>query len=69
MSWRDRCGSKLVDVSEAVGRVNSGDTLAVAPYLTSPFTLCNALIERAKRGEIANVRVDHLAALDTVGSP
>ena len=48
MSWRDRCGSKRVEVSEAVGRVNSGDTVTVAPYTTSPFTLCNPLIERGK---------------------
>jgi 4-hydroxybutyrate CoA-transferase len=43
--------------------VRSGDTVAVAPYTTTPFTLCNALIERGRRGEIGNVRVDHLASL------
>ena len=63
MSWRDRCGPKLVDVSQAIDRVNSGDTIAVAPFTVTPFTLCNALIERGRRGEISNVRVDHLASL------
>ncbi len=63
MSWRDRCGPKLVDVNRAIERVNSGDTIAVAPFTVTPFTLCNALIERGRRGEISNVRVDHLASL------
>jgi 4-hydroxybutyrate CoA-transferase len=62
MNWRDRCGEKLVSVEEAVGRIKSGDTVGVAPYTSTPFTLCTALMERGKAGAISGVRIDHPAA-------
>ena len=62
MSWQDRCGDKLVSVDQAIDTVKSGNVVHVAPYSTTPHTLCDALQERARQGRIANVRVDHPAA-------
>jgi acyl-CoA hydrolase len=62
MSWRDRLGPKLVSLELAVGRVESGQIVAAAPFTCSPMTLCRGLAERGHRGELENVRVDHLAS-------
>lgn len=62
MDWRARCGRKLVPLEQAVARVESGQTVAVSPYTNSPVTLCHGLIERGRKGGLANVRVDHLAS-------
>ena len=43
-NWRDQCRDKLVSADEAVKRIQPGDTVAVAPFITTPHTLCNALI-------------------------
>ncbi len=61
--WRDRCGTKLVSLETAIGHIRSGDVVAVAPYTTTPFTLCNGLAERGRQGEITAVRIEHLASL------
>jgi acyl-CoA hydrolase len=63
MDWRARLGSKLVSLDAAIGRVSSGDTVGVAPFTTSPITLCNGLIARGRAGGLENVRVEHLASL------
>ena len=47
MSWRDRCGDKLVSPEAAVERVKAGDVVGIAPFTCSPLTLCEALMERA----------------------
>jgi 4-hydroxybutyrate CoA-transferase len=62
MDWRSRCGSKLVSLEAAVARVESGQVVAAAPFTCSPMTLCQGLFDRGKRGEIENVRVEHLAS-------
>jgi len=62
MDWRERLGGKRVALETAVGRVESGQTIAVAPFTCSPHTLCRGVIERGRKGELENVRVDHLAA-------
>ena len=62
MTWQDKCAGKLVGLDEAVGSISSGDVVNVAPYSTTPMTLCRALQERGRRGEISNVRIDHPAA-------
>ena len=62
MNWRDRLGSKLVSLESAVGQVASGQTVAVAPFTCSPMTHCRGLVERGRKGELENVRVDHLAS-------
>jgi len=61
MDWRETFGDKLMDPREAVQVVKSGDQLAVAPINCTPYTLCEALYDR--RGELSNVRIDHLAPL------
>jgi 4-hydroxybutyrate CoA-transferase len=63
MNWRDRCRDKLVSPQEAVHRIKSGDVVSVAPFTTTPYTLCNALIERGKAEELTDVRIDHPAGL------
>ncbi len=62
MSWQDKCGDKLVSLEQAIGTIQSGDVVNVAPYSTTPMTLCNALKTRAAKGELTNVRIDHPAA-------
>jgi len=63
MDWRTRLGTKLVSLEDAVGRVGSGATVGVAPFTTTPVTLCEGLKARARRGELRDVRVEHLASL------
>jgi 4-hydroxybutyrate CoA-transferase len=69
MRWQDRVGSKLVSPQNAVARVGSGQTVGVGTYTCTPHTLCRALAERGRRGEIENVRIDHAAALFCWTSP
>lgn len=61
--WRDRVRDKLVTAESAVGHVKSGDTVGVGPFTATPFTLCRALAERGRKGELERVRVEHLASL------
>ena len=61
MEWQERLGKNLASPAEAVGVVKSGDRVALAPFTTTPFTLCAALYER--RNELEGVRIDHPAGL------
>jgi 4-hydroxybutyrate CoA-transferase len=63
MDWRSRLGRKLVSAEEAVSHVRPGATVAIAPYTTTPATLCEALAARGRAGELADVRIEHLASL------
>lgn len=63
MDWRTRLGSKLVSLEDGVGHVRSGQTVACAPFTTSPITLGEGLKARARQGGLENVRVEHLASL------
>ena len=69
MSWREQYAGKLTSVEDAVGRVQSGQVVAVAPFTCTPHTLCNALIERGKRGGFEGVRIDHPASLSAWTQP
>ena len=60
--WRSRLGSKLVSLEDAVAHVQSGMTVAAAPFTCSPITLAHGLIERGRKGELENVDVHHLAS-------
>jgi 4-hydroxybutyrate CoA-transferase len=62
VSWRDQLGPKLVPLETAMLQVRSGQTVAVAPFTCSPMTLCRGLVERARKGGLENVRIDHLAS-------
>jgi acyl-CoA hydrolase len=64
MSWRDRLGAKLISLEQAVGYVQSGQTVGVSPFTASPLTLSEGLKTRARtKGDLENVRIEHLAAL------
>lgn len=63
MDWRDRCRDKLLSAEAAVERIRPGDTVAIAPFTSTPLTLCRALLARGKSGELRNVRIDHPAAM------
>jgi 4-hydroxybutyrate CoA-transferase len=63
MTWRDRCGAKLVSLETAIGHIKSGDVVAIAPFTTTPFTLCEGLKDRGRKGSIDHVRIEHLASL------
>jgi 4-hydroxybutyrate CoA-transferase len=69
MDWRTKYGQKLVSAEQAVARVNRGDTVTMAPYTCTPFTLCHALQERARRGDIERIRIDHPAAFPSWTDP
>ncbi len=61
MDWRDQLSDKWTTADKAVSAVKPGDLVAVAPFTTTPFTLCQAL--RKREGELKDVRIDHPAAL------
>lgn len=61
MDWKSQLADKLVSPADAVASVKSGDQVIVAPFTTTPFTLCEALNNR--RNELTGVRVDHPAGL------
>ena len=69
MRWQDRVGSKLVSAEKAAAQVASGQTVGVGTYTCTPQTLCRALAERGRRGELENVRIDHAASLFCWTSP
>ena len=53
MDWKAQAGGdKLMSPEEAVSVVKSGDTVGIAPFTTTPFTLCDALFARC--GELEN---------------
>ena len=62
MNWRDLCGDKLVSIEAAMATVRSGDVVHVAPYSTTPVTLCEGLKARARRDGLTGIRIDHPAA-------
>ncbi len=62
MAWQDRVGNKLVNIRDAVGTIDSGAVVHVAPYSTSPITLCNALKQRIIEADLKDIRIDHPAA-------
>jgi 4-hydroxybutyrate CoA-transferase len=57
VSWREAVGGRLTTPAEALRRVRPGDTVAVAPYTSTPLTLCRAL--HARRHELSGVRIEH----------
>lgn len=61
MGWQALYSDKLVTPEEAVRVVRSGDAVAVSPFTSTPYTLCEALYDR--RHELSRVRIDHLAGL------
>lgn len=61
MDWREAVADKLISPEEAVAGVKPGDRVTVAPFTTTPFTLCEALYER--RHELSGLRIDHPAGL------
>lgn len=69
MDWRDLCGTKLVSAKSAVANVQSGDIVGVAPYTTTPQTLCSALAESARDRDLKGLRIEHLASVFPWSSP
>ena len=63
MDWRSRLGSKLVPLEQAISHVASGSTVGVAPFTTTPLTLCEGLAARGRAGQLSDVRIEHLASL------
>ena len=61
MDWRKAVKDKLVSPQEAVAAVKPGHQVMVAPFMTTPFTLCAALYER--RHELPDLQVVHPAGL------
>ena len=69
MRWQDRVGDKLISAVAAVAKIESRQTVGVGTYTCTPQTLCRALAERGRRGELERVRIDHAAALFCWTSP
>ena len=59
--WRDLHHTRLATPAEALAAVRPGDTVAVASFSNTPYTLCRALA--ARRRELRGLRVEHMAAL------
>ena len=68
-NWRDQCRGKLVSAAAAVQRIAPGDRVMVAPYTCTPHTLCNALMDRIRSGELRDIRIDHPASLSAWCEP
>lgn len=62
MAWQDKCGKKLVDMQTAVNTIQSGQTVHVAPYSTTPVSLCLALKAHIIENGLTDIRIDHPAA-------
>jgi 4-hydroxybutyrate CoA-transferase len=62
MNWKDRVGNKLVDAEQAVAEIGSGAVVNIAPYTSTPMTLCTALKAHALKAGLRNIRIDHLAS-------
>lgn len=62
-NWKSRLGGKLVPVNEAMKVFRSGQVVAVAPYTSTPVTLCNALKKHALAAGLKDIRIEHLASL------
>jgi acyl-CoA hydrolase len=69
MRWQDRVAGKVVSAASAVAKVASGQTVALGTYTCTPLTLCRALAERGRRGELEGVRIEHPASLFCWTSP
>ena len=57
MDWRTRYADKLVTVEEAVQVVNSGDTVYVGMFNSTPETVASALL--ARKDELRDVTIHH----------
>ena len=55
-------GTKLVSIDDAVATILPGDVVHVAPYSTTPYSLCAGLKARIQRGDLSHIRVDHPAS-------
>lgn len=62
MAWQDLCGNKLVNLDTAISTIKSGHTVHIAPYSTTPMTLCLALKEHIVKAELKDLRIDHPAS-------
>jgi 4-hydroxybutyrate CoA-transferase len=63
MDWHARLGSKLVSLEEAIAHVRTGATVGIAPFTTTPATLCGGLAAAARAGRVSHLQIQHLAAL------
>jgi 4-hydroxybutyrate CoA-transferase len=61
MDWRAMIADKLMSPQEAVSVVKPGDTVMVAPFISTPMDLCAALYER--RHQVKKIRIDHPATI------
>ena len=62
MAWQDKCGNKLVDIDTAVASIQSGQTIHIAPYSTTPMSLCLALKAHIITAGLTDLRIDHPAS-------
>ncbi len=67
MSWRERCGSKMMAAQEALKLVRNGDTVQVNWLHATPVTLCDALM--ARRDELREVKVCTIGPIFNWDSP
>ncbi|MCH2353019.1 MAG: hypothetical protein MK295_01155, partial [Pseudomonadales bacterium] len=52
----------MTSIEDAVATIMPGDVVHVAPYSTTPYSLCAGLKMRVQRGDLSGIRVDHPAA-------
>ncbi len=61
-AWQDKCGDKLVSLETAMAGIKSGQTIHIAPYTTTPTTLCHGLKAYILQQGLTGMRIDHPAA-------
>ena len=57
-----RITAKMSSIEDAVSTIERGDVVHVAPYSTTPYSLCAGLKHRVQSGDLSGIRVDHPAA-------
>ena len=62
MAWQDYCKDKVMNPKAAVSSIQSNTVVHIAPYSTTPMTLCNALKAHILQAGLSNIRIDHPAA-------
>jgi acyl-CoA hydrolase len=53
----------MMTAEEALKHIQTGHTVMVAPFTSTPQALCQALLARIRSGDLRDIRIDHPASL------
>ncbi len=60
MNWREMCGKKMVTPEQALSILQPTDRVFIAGFLGTPFSLCQALLE--KKADLRGLRLNTLVS-------